>query len=62
MGKIIDVERQRKCANEQCQCFIPSTQEYCSEFCSEADEVDKAELRCDCKHASCAPDGAPALP
>ncbi len=58
MGNITDASRMRKCANEQCQCQVRAKQEYCCEYCSEADEVDSAELQCNCKHAECAPDPA----
>ncbi len=56
MGNIADAGQARKCANEQCQCQVSSTQEYCCEYCSDADEVDSAELRCNCQHANCALD------
>ena len=58
MRNITDLDRERKCANEQCRCQIPSTQEYCCEYCSEADEVHSAELQCNCKHTACALEGA----
>jgi len=44
---------QRKCAHEPCACLIPSTQEYCSAYCSEADDVEKAEFLCACCHENC---------
>ena len=52
MGNIADAGRVRKCANEQCQ--VSATQEYCCEYCSEADEIDSAEFQCNCKHTECA--------
>jgi len=56
MDYITDIESRHKCAHEQCLCQIPSVQEYCSDFCSEADEVDEVELQCACNHTSCALD------
>jgi hypothetical protein len=53
MDYIIDAESKHKCAYEECRCQIPSTQEYCSEYCSNADEVDEVELQCNCKHTPC---------
>lgn len=54
MDYIADIESHHKCANDQCQCQIPMTQEYCSDYCSDADDVDKVEVQCDCKHPPCA--------
>jgi hypothetical protein len=54
MDSSTDIESHHKCANEQCQCQIPITQEYCGDYCSDADDVDKVELQCECKHAPCA--------
>jgi hypothetical protein len=51
---ILDVDTRHKCAYEQCQCHIPTTQEYCSDFCSDADDVDEVDRQCLCKHAPCA--------
>jgi hypothetical protein len=54
MDYITDIESRHKCAYEQCQCQIPSAQEYCCEYCSEADDVNEVELQCDCKtHSMC---------
>jgi hypothetical protein len=50
---IIDAESKHKCAYEECKCQIPSAQEYCSEYCANADDVDEVELECECKHAPC---------
>ena len=54
MDYILDIEGRHKCAHEQCQCQILSTQDYCSDFCAEADDVDEVELQCECKHQPCA--------
>ena len=56
MDYITDIESRHKCAHEQCQCQILSTQEYCSNFCSDADDIEEVELQCDCKHSPCALD------
>ena len=56
MDYITDIESRHKCTHEQCQCQIPSAQEYCSDFCADADEVDEVELQCACNHAPCALD------
>jgi hypothetical protein len=60
MDYIIDAESKQKCAYEECQCEVPFGQEYCSDYCSEADEVGETELQCDCKHAPCALDASEA--
>jgi hypothetical protein len=54
MEYIIDAKSKRKCAYEQCNCEVSFGQEYCSDYCSDADEVHEVELQCDCKHAACA--------
>ena len=43
MDYITDIESRHKCAHEQCECQIPTTQEYCSEYCSDADDVDEVD-------------------
>lgn len=53
MEYIADVESTRKCAYEECQCQVPSTEEYCSDCCSDADDVAEVEIQCDCGHPSC---------
>ncbi len=40
MAEIIDVASQHKCEYEQCQCQVFSTESYCSDYCSDADDVD----------------------
>jgi hypothetical protein len=60
MDYIIDAESKHKCAYDQCQCQIPSTQEYCSDYCSAANDVGEVELQCDCQHAPCALNAAEA--
>jgi len=56
MAEIIDVGGQHKCAYEQCQCSISSLEEYCSDYCSDADDVDEVEIQCNCEHPPCALD------
>jgi len=56
MDYILDMEGRHKCAYEQCHCQIPSALEYCSECCSEADDLSEVELQCECKHQPCALD------
>jgi len=56
MAGIIDVGGQHKCAYEQCQSSVSSLEEYCSDYCSEADDEEEVELQCDCKHPPCALD------
>ena len=53
MEYITDIESRRKCAHEQCQCQVPLTEEYCSDDCSDADDVAEVELQCSCGHPSC---------
>jgi hypothetical protein len=54
MEYITDIDTRHKCAHEQCQCQIPITEEYCSDYCSDADDIEEVELQCDCKHDPCA--------
>jgi len=53
MENITDVEGRHKCAHEECLCQVPSTQEYCSEYCSDADDVSEVVLNCNCGHTPC---------
>jgi hypothetical protein len=53
-GKVTDVVSRRRCVHEQCRCEVPSTQEYCCNYCSDADAVTEVELDCKCGHPSCA--------
>jgi hypothetical protein len=55
MNNIRNAESLRKCAHEPCQCLVPPAQEYCSVYCSDADDVDNTELHCDCGHSECVP-------
>jgi hypothetical protein len=54
MNIIQDAATMHKCANEPCECLVPLTEEYCSAYCSDADDVDGTDLICDCGHDSCA--------
>ena len=54
MNNIKDAGTMHKCANEPCHCLVPSTEEYCCAYCSDADDVDGTELLCDCGHDDCA--------
>jgi hypothetical protein len=56
MDYITDAKAQHKCAHEQCMCQISTAQEYCSEFCAEADDLDEVELQCACGHPACSID------
>lgn len=56
MGDITETASRHKCAYVECKCQIPSTQKYCSDYCSNADGVVEVELQCECKHAPCALD------
>ena len=49
-----DEERVRKCAHEPCACMVQPSEEYCSAYCSTADDVEETEIQCDCGHDSCA--------
>ena len=51
---ITDVESTRKCANDQCQCQIPSTEKFCGDYCSEVGNMAEVELQCNCGHPACA--------
>jgi hypothetical protein len=56
MDDIIDAESKNKCAYEHCQCEVGFGQKYCSDYCSEAANLEEVELQCDCGHAPCALD------
>jgi hypothetical protein len=45
---------QKKCNYAQCQCMIPVTEHYCSDYCKEAHGEHEVEIQCDCKHEPCA--------
>jgi hypothetical protein len=49
----IDIDTTRKCAHEECRCSVPPTEDYCCDYCSEADDVAEVELLCNCGHPSC---------
>jgi hypothetical protein len=53
-NNIQEGENLRTCANEPCHCLVPPTEEYCSAYCSDADDVDGTELVCNCGHDNCA--------
>jgi hypothetical protein len=48
-----DGKNVRKCAHEECRCPVPPPEDYCSDYCSDADDVAKVELQCNCGHPSC---------
>jgi hypothetical protein len=54
MNNIQEAGTMHKCANEPCECLVPFTEEYCSAYCSDADDVDGTDLICNCGHDSCA--------
>ena len=47
---------ERKCAFVPCRCLVVGPQIYCSDYCSDADDVGETEIQCDCKHPPCALD------
>ena len=49
-----DEEILLKCAHEPCLCMVKPSEEYCSAYCSTADDVEEIELQCDCGHDPCA--------
>jgi hypothetical protein len=53
MEKVTAVQSRGKCAHEQCLCPAPPTEEYCSDYCWEADDVAEVTLQCRCGHPSC---------
>jgi len=61
MNNIRDAESLYKCAHEPCQCLVRPAQEYCSAYCSDADDVENTELQCDCGHGKCVPKRAHCL-
>jgi hypothetical protein len=53
MDNIQKTGTQRKCAHGPCRCTVSATKEYCSDYCSRADDVEEAETQCGCGHKSC---------
>jgi uncharacterized membrane protein len=49
-----NLQGQHKCAYSECECVVACNKQYCSDYCSDADDAKETELQCDCKHASCA--------
>jgi len=56
MENIREEIRLRKCAHEPCECMVQPPREYCSTYCSTADDVEETEIQCDCGHDACALD------
>ena len=54
MAEVIDIGGQHKCAHQLCECQVSTLNEYCSDYCSDADDAREIELQCDCKHVPCA--------
>ena len=52
----MNTEEQPKCAYTWCRCIVAKAGSYCSDYCSEAEDVHETEIQCDCKHAPCALD------
>jgi hypothetical protein len=50
----MNAQGQQKCGYSACQCTVTGGQRYCSDYCSEANDVQETEIQCDCKHAPCA--------
>ena len=53
MSEIIDAGGLHKCAYKQCECQVSTLETYCSDYCSDADDVQEVEVQCDCKHSPC---------
>jgi hypothetical protein len=53
-GGHMNAQRQRKCAYFACECLVGGQEQYCSDYCSDADDTQETEIQCDCKHAPCA--------
>ncbi len=45
---------QHKCAYSWCECMVEGNEQYCSEYCADADDEQETEIQCDCKHEPCA--------
>ncbi len=56
MEQITSSGEKRKCAYEQCSCLVSYPHEYCSDLCSDADDVAEGDLQRSCEHAACARD------
>jgi len=53
---------QHKCAYSECECVVGDNEQYCSDYCSDADDANETEVQCDCQHTGCAPDRVEPLP
>jgi uncharacterized membrane protein len=49
-----NAQGQHKCSYSECVCVVGGNEQYCSDYCSDADDQKETELQCDCKHAPCA--------
>ena len=52
--KNMNAEAESKCAYSWCKCAVKVEGEYCSDYCSDADDEHETEIQCDCKHTPCA--------
>ncbi len=52
----MNAQGQHKCAYAACRCVVVGQEQYCSDYCSDADDEQENEIQCDCKHAPCALD------
>lgn len=43
----------KKCANDACQCRVGPPAEFCSDYCSGAEEEAQVEFECSCGHDCC---------
>lgn len=50
------VENKRKCAHVSCECQVGPPAEYCSDYCSGAEQKAQPKLKCSCGHGSCKSD------
>lgn len=49
------VDGKKKCACVSCQCQVGPPDEFCSDYCSGAEETAQIDVQCSCGHACCIP-------
>jgi hypothetical protein len=42
-----------KCAHVGCECRVKDDEDYCSEYCENAEDTGVSEIGCGCEHAGC---------
>ncbi|HEY0323262.1 MAG TPA: hypothetical protein VGC66_20060 [Pyrinomonadaceae bacterium] len=46
-------DENRKCKHPTCDCQVSGKDNYCSEYCREAEASGVTEIGCGCEHSAC---------